>query len=488
MAPLCSVQAATTYYFDNNAGSDTNSCTDKTTPCKSFDKINSLAYMPGDTILFKRGSVWSTQTKGLIISRPGNTAAPIIFGAYGEGTVKPVLENPSGSNGQKTDVVTIKSSASYVIIKDLLLQNSFNAGVMVQDGANHITVSDSEITGVGVGIMTFGQNNIFTRNYIHDLHLIVNTEGGDDDYGAVGIEIYNDNNEISYNRLENLEAPSYDYGLDGGAIEIYQHGDNSYIHHNWSRNSEGFMEISADPNQAASANGIVVAYNIIINSRDLTAFHATGDKFAMPTDDLRFENNTFVDTRAYPEPPCIIWVGGTPTAGALKMRNNIFYLGSYGSILAASNMSFTWTHSNNLFYYVTPLAQGSWYPYHMDTTEKTADPLFVNVGAADFHLSPGSLAVNNGMNLGYSSDFDSKTVPEGSAPDIGVFEYRDSGGTPLPKSGDANSDGTVNEVDYINYWLPSYHQSVTGILKGDFNGDNFNDGVDYVIWLNNFGN
>ncbi len=62
--------------------------------------------------------------------------------------------------------------------------------------------------------------------------------------------------------------------------------------------------------------------------------------------------------------------------------------------------------------------------------------------------------------------------------------------TPSIKPGDANGDGAVNEIDYQNYWLTHYNPSITqsgGRSIGDFNSDSRVDGIDYVIWLNNYG-
>lgn len=58
---------------------------------------------------------------------------------------------------------------------------------------------------------------------------------------------------------------------------------------------------------------------------------------------------------------------------------------------------------------------------------------------------------------------------------------------PNPKPGDSNGDGSVNGLDYV-IWLNNYG-SVTDIgpAKGDFNGDAYVNGLDYVIWLQNYG-
>ena len=52
--------------------------------------------------------------------------------------------------------------------------------------------------------------------------------------------------------------------------------------------------------------------------------------------------------------------------------------------------------------------------------------------------------------------------------------------------GDANGDGKVDGLDYI-IWLNNYNQQATnGASAGDFNADGKVDGVDYIIWLNNY--
>jgi hypothetical protein len=55
--------------------------------------------------------------------------------------------------------------------------------------------------------------------------------------------------------------------------------------------------------------------------------------------------------------------------------------------------------------------------------EKIADPLFKDAMRKNFHLSSGSPAIDAGKDLKYTKDFEGKKVPEGSAPDIGAFEF-----------------------------------------------------------------
>jgi len=53
-----------------------------------------------------------------------------------------------------------------------------------------------------------------------------------------------------------------------------------------------------------------------------------------------------------------------------------------------------------------------------------------------------------------------------------------------PIMGDANCDGAVDGLDYIE-WSNHYHQSGDW-GDGDFTGDGYVDGLDYIVWSNNY--
>lgn len=57
---------------------------------------------------------------------------------------------------------------------------------------------------------------------------------------------------------------------------------------------------------------------------------------------------------------------------------------------------------------------------------------------------------------------------------------------PTARKGDGNGDGTVNGLDYI-IWLTNFGTHPTsGANKGDYNGDTSVNGLDYILWLTNF--
>ena len=55
--------------------------------------------------------------------------------------------------------------------------------------------------------------------------------------------------------------------------------------------------------------------------------------------------------------------------------------------------------------------------------EKVADPMFESIKNRNFHLQPQSAAIDAGTRLQHTKDFDGNQVPNGSATDMGAYEY-----------------------------------------------------------------
>jgi hypothetical protein len=135
-------------------------------------------------------------------------------------------------------------------------------------------------------------------------------------------------------------------------------------------------------------------------------------------------NNTFynvVTSSSTPLYGAITNDSGLP-GDALDLRNNLFLPapGAYyagGSVGLSSGIG---TISNNLWF-------GGVGDISFDTHALTANPLFVNAGAADFHLNSISPAIDQGVSAVSSivgNDFDGVVMrPVGAGFDIGAHEY-----------------------------------------------------------------
>ncbi|ALJ05414.1 hypothetical protein APS56_09915 [Pseudalgibacter alginicilyticus] len=113
-------QAQTNYYVDNVLGDDNFSGISEVTAFKTLNKVNTIRFLPGDTILFKRGGQWSG------IFRPqgnGKAGNRIVIGSYGNGDL-PVID----AEGQKGDTDFLSASLilfnqEYWEVRDIEIRN-----------------------------------------------------------------------------------------------------------------------------------------------------------------------------------------------------------------------------------------------------------------------------------------------------------------------------------------------------------------------------
>lgn len=391
---------AKTFYVDALNGNDNNSGTEKSRPWKSIKKVNEAVISPGDSICFKKGGTWTGQ---LDVQHSGTREKPITITSYAVG-LKPVIQNPGSRNGS-----AISITADWIIVDGFMVRETHEAGIVVKKGADHNIVRNNEATLTGMGIGVRGRHNQVLNNYCHDLTMITNTPGGDDDYGAVGIWLFGSNNEVAYNRMLNCSAPSNDYGRDGGMVEFYGDVDSCYVHHNWGENCNGAFEVGG---KGETLTDNVIAYNVSINNLVSGGFHL-GGTFGIKLERFRVENNVFVDmgTREY---TIGLW-RGVPATVDVQYRNNIFYIPNHEK---AMNQAGT-LHEHNLYYIGgktdigVPLGKG----------EKVGDPLFVDINNQNFHLQPQSPAIDAGTPLLHAKDYEGNPVPIGSSTDMGAYEY-----------------------------------------------------------------
>lgn len=412
---LCQTAKAANYYVDSQNGEDSNTGQSPEDAWKTTEKVNSAVFRPGDKIHFRRGGVWTGKTVVLEIRNSGQENSPITFTAYGQGP-KPVFTAEDEEWGE-----SVKIGGSYITVEGLAAKGSFEAGFVIEPEADHNLIKNCEAVGVGLGILVAGRNNRIVENHIHDLHLIVNTPGSDDDYGAVGVWLSNGFNEIAYNRFENCRAPSHDYGYDGGAVEIYAdkyNVDGNYIHHNRAFNCEGFLEVGARAKQFVRNN--IVAYNLSVNNRIFFDIHLDGI-FAANVSELRFENNTVVDTVKRNETEYYAFgFSGQPDPSAIQVRNNIFFLRDFWFVADTERHGRKLIHEYNLYFLGRQYAELGFPP---GPGEMRRPPLFVDLKSGDYRLQKNSPAVDAAINLDYNLDLDGRPVPYGPKPDIGAYEY-----------------------------------------------------------------
>ena len=397
-------------------------------PWKAISQVNSYipTLKPGDTVFFKRGQ----QFRGnIIITIAGTEANPIVFTSYGLGSPPEMISTGApifllrGARNIKIDGFKIFDPS----ISDSLhiIQARIPYGIILKNAPNCI-IKNCDISKVGIGISVEGGSDQTTieDNFIHDLRMVRNTPitmNSNDDYGANPMVIGSSRNTIRNNRFEECWARSYDYGFDGGAVELFGASVNdNKVFYNTAINCNGFLEIGSQGNGSALNN--IVAYNKIINCGAIGVIQNAGS-FKVDVRNLQYYNNTVIETaKQYSRSSSLFWMAATGSQGMVTVKNNLFWLSSGVNFVNSRFSSGQMIHSNNIY----RMSSGS-LGYSLGSTEQfsaTANHFTAASGNPvnwNLELLPLSTAINAGTDLGLKQDFRGKSIL--NAPDIGILEY-----------------------------------------------------------------
>jgi parallel beta-helix repeat protein len=389
-----------TYYVDSVTGNDSNSGTSEAAAWKTLGKANTAALEPGGRLLFKRGGSW---TGSLKITTSGTSSIPISVGAYGAGEL-PIISGASSC---------VVLSGSYLALQELHVDACSWAGVEVSGSYNRVTKNVITHNAAGIYIRSGATNNRILANQItdHNRMSVLTPTPTNDDAGAFGVLLRGDYTEIAYNTISGSDAFSYDYGRDGAAIEVYG-GQNNTIHHNLAIENDAFTELG---NSRSADN--TYAYNVVRSSLPSSVFLVTRGAKSSYGPILRthvYNNSVLLTGSSSQGFVCHAGCGGT----ILTMRNNIVW--------AAWKVGYAdapFDEDYDLFYGgATQFVRGS----HSLVT----NPGLIDPAVGDMHLQPSSPAIDHGVDLAYTQDFDGRAVAiDGDrnnqiAPDIGAFEYQ----------------------------------------------------------------
>lgn len=398
------------------------------TPFKSIAQVNATTLYAGDSVFFKSGKVF---TGALNIRFSGTATNPIVYTNYGVGMM-PVFNNAF------SNIINF-NSVKYVVLNGIKITDytmsptdrSIAANVKYAININnstYCTISNMDISLVGVGIAVGNGSNYnrITQNNISNLRMVRNTPttvNSNDDYGANPMVIQSSYNTIDYNYFKDCWALSYDYGYDGGAVELY--GTNishNRIFYNTAIDCNGFIEVGSATN--GTADGNIVAYNKVINCGSAGTFQTSGT-FAVKISSFQYYNNNFIETvKQFAKPSNLFYSSlRTPPAGMLILRNNIFWLASGVNAYPTYLNNASTIHSNNIYrmsYGVVGLTLNSTELYSKTLnlfSSMSGSPL-----AWNYNLMSGTPAINFGVNtnVGITKDFNSKGIV--GNPDAGMLE------------------------------------------------------------------
>ena len=457
------IYAGTVYYVHATNGSDANDGLTPEKPWKTINKVNNSIFVPGDSILFKRGETWRETLTPPSHGASGNN---ITFGAYGTGD-PPKIDGSTRNYCVygKTDYITItdlhfafpnqygithtkwNSSGTELSTPGWIIKNSTFTKCGVYLFGPDTIVQDNVFVGPGP-ITTTGEAVIIRGAVAVNCSVLRNTISG---YVSRGVWILNAAHSPTANDniIHDISA-SPGYGIDfdgygkkitgtvtasrntvyscaGPGIQMENCSDGSLINRNLIHNCpQGilYLNYAARPNytdqRGLDVNG-VVAYNII--------YHC---QYGIKLDDVSgvdVWNNTIYDgTGSYPLGVFIV-DHGTYFVDTIDFRNNII-----GSGMAkACSTRYAWENHfiafdnnavvNPVFEERSPSATLTLAQLQAGSAALncfTTSPGFVNAAGHDFHLLSSSPCINAGANVGLTQDYEGNTIK--GTPDIGAYE------------------------------------------------------------------
>jgi hypothetical protein len=485
------------YYFSSLSGNDSRSilqAQSPATPWKTINKLNSFFanLKPGDSVLFKTGE---TFTGNIVGTQSGTQAAPIVISAYGTSKIQPVFEYNllNGSVDSRGRNIIYIANSKYVVIDGIRftdptidsLNHSITANVgiaiNIDASASYITLKNLNISLIGVGVLLNANNCAIQHCTIQNMRMVVNTPtniNNNDDFGANGIVVGGSSNTISNCYFKDLWAVSYDYGYDGGAIEVYGSlvNQNSVLY-NTAINCNGFMELGSGNGGVASNN--LVAYNLLINNGLVFVLHTNG-VFGLGITNLQLFNNDIVETvQQFTKPPYLLDCPTSLPANIINMRNNIFWINTNVSVVLSNgplSVPGPITHLNNIYHLNSGVLGFSINSSEVIVDSQTA--IFNNTASAnpalwDYSLLPKSIAIDFGKTVGLTNDFNGTLLSKGgSFPDAGMLEYISSGST-VTAGFYFFAGSSQNGTNYLRWQIPD------GNLKS-FEIERSTDSINFV--------
>jgi len=447
--------SGTTCYVDSVNGSDTSDGLSESSPVKSQSAIDSKCTV----VRFKRGSVFNEK---LAIPTPFNNIRfgynVKVYTNYGSKS-DPLPHFKVSSEPGRGPVVL---SFSSLTIDGLHFSGARGDNTMVHDfDSDRDGITKGIVGGIGaflgaattfinnelddcdIGIMLGGEGSLVRGNYVHDLIMGIDDDPGVDPNlvgGAEGIFINASNCEVAYNHFINCTGPAKWVGgngvCDGGATEVSIGSGatvkNVRVHHNFSYNSCGFLEIATYFGDAGKGvfKDSYFHNNVIVDSAWMGLLQVNNTNF----DNIHFYNNTLIQ-HAGSLNAGYLWIiftstssgmnGGQLVPGTVHLTNNLFVLDGVTSWFRLIDPAFD-ARNNILLSY-----------------SSRRDPNYVDLGfanssgkaAKDYELVDAtSPAVDAGIVIaGNTLDYFNRTRAEGRGPDIGALEFGSSQIECLPR-------------------------------------------------------
>src|SRR5262245_33495565 len=377
----------------------------------------------------------------------------------GPGSYQERIRFPSGKSGSAGRLTTVKAEVTGTV--DVWGADTLNCNYVRIEGFN-ISVPSS-LTGWtdGVGVAVRSSNVEVVSNYIHDTHWAaisgsgssVTIRGNHTYKCGMGFNLSGSNWLVERNDIERTTK----YPEIGDADNMRFFGQNHVI-----RSNHLFGTLSTEIG-AAHVDGFQtfddggdIAQHVIIECNLLEGYYHQGlmleATYHSNNFDITIRNNVFIapqtyavaafrnmrDVKVYNNTVINPEIFGVRIAesSAGEARNNIFFSSKTGipdgdikELTYSADATSTVIGEKNLLYIPSKTISQASFPNDI----VNQNPQFVNLVGFDLHLRPNSVAIDRGAALNtVIIDRDGVSRPQGSAWDIGAYEFSTGPSAQLP--------------------------------------------------------
>lgn len=413
------VYAATTYYIDATNGLDSNNGLSTSTAWQTLSKASASPVTSGDTILLKKGETWTGTTL--------TPAAGTTIDAYGSGA-KPIID------GNSAVARSISITANNVSVSNITVYGATSS--MVFNTGTGTTISDVDSTGTPIAFRinagTATLNRVTSSNastaafyFENSSSTTINTASSTTTSTGSG-----------FRAITSSTLTCNDCTVSGSAVDGFSISNSATLNCNRCKayNNGSTGDSTSGDGYTSHDTSTLNIHSSIAYGNYKSGVAVTGASSGEILNSS-FYNNVQSTNGSGWDSSGDVGIGINAT-GTWTIKNNITYAHPVEFMITAVAVAggATVTSNYNLFY---DSLGGSAFDYNgvfynfsnyktasgKDANSLNTNPLFRDISSSNFLLLPTSPAINAGASVGLTTDYVSSSVPQGSSPDIGAYEF-----------------------------------------------------------------